>query len=116
MALAVAMSGCAGDVDELDRVQPGYVTKADLLGSHWYYRRTVVDAPENFGAYASIGTGDLFTIERIRWETAIQTSDPHLKINNNHRAYYARLWMKRNPEHKGFFRTRVVAGSMGDTE
>jgi len=68
MALAVAMGGCAGDVDEVDRVQPGSVTKADLLGSHWYYRRTVVDAPENFGAYASIGTGDLFTIERIRWD------------------------------------------------
>ncbi len=68
LALAVLGTGlgCAGDVDEVDRVQPAYVKKSELSGS-WYYRRTVVDTGENFGAYASIGTGDLFTIERIRW-------------------------------------------------
>lgn len=71
-ALAVVLStvgvGCAADQGDLNLVQPGYVKKADLLGKSWYYRRTVVDAPEGLGPYATPGTGDLFTIERVRFE------------------------------------------------
>jgi len=67
MAIAGAVS-CAGDKGDVNRVQPGYVAKAPLAGSKWFYRRTVVDAPETMGAYMSIGSGDLFTIERIRWD------------------------------------------------
>jgi hypothetical protein len=44
--------------------------------------------------------------ERIRWETHIETGDPDFKLNNNHRAYYARLWMRDHPEHAGFFEVR----------
>ncbi len=66
--LLVVGFGCAGDVDEVDRVQPAYITKADLLDSSWYYRRTVVDSAETMGPTTTIGTGDLFTIERIRWD------------------------------------------------
>lgn len=65
--ILAGMAGCAGDVGEIDRVQPAYVKKTDLTNSSWYYRRTVVDSGETFSAYASIGTGDLFTIERIKW-------------------------------------------------
>jgi hypothetical protein len=65
LAIAVVM-GCAGDKGDVNRVQPGYVTKNDFLNSSWYYRRTVVDSPED-SAWATIGTGDLFTVERIRW-------------------------------------------------
>ena len=45
--------------------------------------------------------------ERVRWETdqAI-TADEDFKLNNNFPAFYARRWMKMNPEHDGFFRTR----------
>lgn len=50
-------------------------------------------------------------IERIRWETMIVTADADFKINNNHRAYYARLWMREHPEHDGFFRTRRVVAT-----
>lgn len=46
--------------------------------------------------------------ERIRWETSIERGDESFKVNNNHRAYYARLWMRRNPQHNGFFRTREL--------
>lgn len=46
--------------------------------------------------------------ERIRWETTVLTSDTDFKLNNNHRAYYARLWMNRNPEIEVIFRTRTV--------
>jgi hypothetical protein len=45
---------------------------------------------------------------RIRWETTIETSDREFKLNNNHTAYYGRLWMLDHPEHKGFFRTRGI--------
>lgn len=47
-------------------------------------------------------------IERIRWETTIETAGDDFKINNNHRAYYARLWMRDNPAYEGFFATREV--------
>lgn len=59
------IASCAGDKGDLNRVQPGYVAKADLVGGSWYYRRTVVDAPETMGPYASVGSGDLYTIERV---------------------------------------------------
>lgn len=47
-------------------------------------------------------------VERIRWETTIETAGDDFKINNNHRAYYARLWMRNNPQYQGFFATREV--------
>ena len=46
--------------------------------------------------------------ERMRWETQVITTDPDFKLNNNHRAYYARLWMFNNPATKASFRTRAV--------
>ncbi|MCK5689138.1 hypothetical protein KAI87_07705, partial [Myxococcota bacterium] len=76
MALSVVGSGCAGDVGDINRVQPGYVKKADLLNKSWYYRRTVVDSPVGMGpnirywtgVYTGIGMGDLYQMERIRWD------------------------------------------------
>ena len=58
-------------------------------------------------------------IERIRWETNVETYDPTsddtLKINNNYKAYYARLWMRDNPGWPEFFRTRALtAGRPAD--
>lgn len=47
-------------------------------------------------------------IHRIRWETSITTGDTEFKINDHHSPYYARLWMKNNPEHDGFFQLRRV--------
>ncbi len=48
--------------------------------------------------------------ERIRWETAIKTTDEQFKLQNNFTPYYARLFMTHFPEHDGFFRTREVNG------
>jgi hypothetical protein len=45
--------------------------------------------------------------ERIRWETDQAQTKRDFKLNNNYRAFYARAWMKANPEYDGFFRTRV---------
>ena len=46
--------------------------------------------------------------ERVRWHTAIETEGEALKLNNNHTAYYARMFMDDYPDHEGFFRTRVL--------
>lgn len=47
-------------------------------------------------------------IERIRWEVFVVTkSNDGFKINNNHRAFYARKFMKFYPQHKDIFRTRT---------
>lgn len=47
-------------------------------------------------------------IERIRWEVFIVTqSGDGFKINNNHRAFYARKFMKVHPEYNEIFRTRT---------
>lgn len=45
--------------------------------------------------------------ERTRWEIALATSDPDFKLNNNFRAYYARLIMLREPDLAGLFDLRA---------
>ena len=59
--------------------------------------------------------GSQMIMERIRWETNVELIDARpdnkqLKINDHHAPYYARLWMDKNPEHKGLFSTRTVEG------
>lgn len=49
-------------------------------------------------------------IQRVRWHTEIETSGDTFKINNNHAAYYARLFHDDHPQHAGFFRTRAITG------
>ena len=45
--------------------------------------------------------------ERIRWEKdAGGDGVTQFKIGNNYRAFYARRFMKKHPQHEGFFRTR----------
>jgi hypothetical protein len=49
-------------------------------------------------------------VNRIRWETAVVTSGGDFKISNDFIAYYARLFMHKHPQHRGFFRTRPMKG------
>ncbi len=50
-------------------------------------------------------------VERMRWEAYVDTAQTdEFKINNNHTAYYARLFMSDYPAYKDFFVTRVTAG------
>lgn len=51
-----------------------------------------------------IGIGALF--ERARWELAIATNDPDYRLNNNFRAYFARLIMLQEPDLAGLFELR----------
>jgi len=51
-------------------------------------------------------------LHRIRWHTSVETDDPEgFKINNNHTAYYARMFMAEFPRYTGFFRNRKVKGA-----
>lgn len=48
--------------------------------------------------------------ERVRWEMAMTTKDPQgFKMNNNHRAYYARLLALYDPTLAEMFETRQLA-------
>jgi hypothetical protein len=60
--------------------------------------------------------GTALIMERIRWETNVVIQDhtdnnKKLKINDHHKPYYSRLWMKNNPQYKGVFEIRGVEGS-----
>jgi hypothetical protein len=43
---------------------------------------------------------------RVRWETMITGNDEY-KINDGWISHYARKFMEKNPQHEGFFKTRV---------
>ena len=47
-------------------------------------------------------------VNRIRWETSVETQGDDFKINNDYIAYYARLFMHHYPEYQGFFRTKTL--------
>lgn len=45
---------------------------------------------------------------RMRWYTDIETSNSEgFKLNNDHTAFYARLWMLNNPTYNRFFKVRA---------
>lgn len=52
-----------------------------------------------------IGIGAL--TERARWELAIETNDPEYRINNDYRAYLARLIMAENADLADVFDLRA---------
>lgn len=54
-----------------------------------------------------LGIATLF--ERARWEIAIATNDPEFKLNNNYRAFYARLIMRNETDLDGMFELRRSA-------
>jgi hypothetical protein len=47
-------------------------------------------------------------INRIRWETSVVTRDGDFKISNDFIAFYARYFMHKHPEFKGFFVTKPM--------
>lgn len=52
-----------------------------------------------------VGIGALYEV--ARWEIALATDDADFKLNNNFRAYYARLIMAQEPELDGLFDLRA---------
>ena len=64
LAVVAAVSGCTAP-PMLDRTQPNYFKKSDLLNGVWYIQGTVVDMPAN-GNVAVVGFGG--DLEKVRWE------------------------------------------------
>lgn len=52
--------------------------------------------------------------ERIRWECESATEPERFKLNNNYRAFYARWFEERYPQHAGFFRKRHQRSHSGE--
>jgi hypothetical protein len=53
--------------------------------------------------------------EDLRWEGIKKTeSDDGFKLNNDHRAYIARIWLSEHPEYPEFFELRRVRGENGN--
>ena len=47
-------------------------------------------------------------VNRIRWETAVETRGDDFKISNDFIAYYARLFMHNHPRYEGFLKTKQL--------
>jgi len=45
-------------------------------------------------------------VERLRWESGIQTTGSAYRINNSHTAFYARLLLERRPDWAGRIEVR----------
>ena len=50
-------------------------------------------------------------VNRLRWESSIVTNSGDYKISNNFIAYYARLFMHKNPNYNNFFKTKKMKES-----
>jgi hypothetical protein len=63
IAMAI-LTGCAGDVGDIDRTQPGKIKKSAFDGE-WYMRQTVIDVP-----YTTAVTfiGEQSALDRVTWE------------------------------------------------
>lgn len=61
--------------------------------------------------HSALGIACLY--ERMRWEMAITTTDPNFKLNNNYKAYYARLMMSNERDLDGLFKLRALACEQG---
>lgn len=57
-----------------------------------------------FGSH-KLGIATLY--ERARWEISLATNTPDYRLNNNFRAYYARLIMLSEPDLAGLFDLRA---------
>ena len=77
----------------------------------WVYV-TLVRLARKAKAHGQERYGIAALFEVMRWERMLQTKHnaSDFKLNNNHRAYYARLIMNSNPDLAGFFEVRRQNG------
>jgi len=47
-------------------------------------------------------------VNRIRWETSIETTGGDFKISNDYIALYARYFMHKHPHYDGFFKIKKM--------
>ena len=49
-------------------------------------------------------------INRVRWETSVETYGDPFKVSNDYIAFYSRYFMHRYPQYKGFFKLHAMIG------
>jgi len=93
------------------------MTYLDKKKKWWNYHKDNPHVYKYFSQYTheAINSGakkcsPWLIVGRIRWETAITTTDTDFKISNDYIAFYSRLFMHENPQHKGFFKTKPMKG------
>lgn len=75
---------------------------------HVYRRLVEMTWALKHKGHSKVGIGMLFEV--LRWEHYMENKDPHseFKLNNNYRAYYARMIMKREKGLADIFETREL--------
>lgn len=53
-------------------------------------------------------------LHRIRWHVTVETKSSEFRINNNHSAYYGRLFTKMYPNRGEFFETRELTSGVDE--
>lgn len=66
----------------------------------WFASEAIISGRKRFSAY--------LIANRIRWETQILTGNHKFKINNNHIAFYARMFAQEFPEYSDLFEFRAL--------
>ena len=66
----------------------------------WFAFEAIISGRKRFSAY--------LIANRIRWETQVVAGDVKFKINNNHIAFYARMFTQEFPEHSDLFELRAL--------
>ena len=72
----------------------------------WYFERFALEAVSKKRKKIS----QWLIMNRIRWETTIVTTGEDFKINNDHIAFYARLWKALYPQYADLFTTKKMKG------
>lgn len=80
---------------EFDQTHPFVYRELTRLARDW----------KNAG-HGKLGIATLW--ERLRWEMHFDKGADGYKLNNNHKAYYARKIMLLNPDLDGLFDTRAL--------
>jgi hypothetical protein len=62
---ALVASACS-QPELIDRTQPNYVKKSDMLDGQWYLKETVVDNAKTQTGHSTVGSGG--KMEKLRWE------------------------------------------------
>jgi hypothetical protein len=88
-------------------------TTEELKTAWWNFHKSNPRVYELFRGYAfqlikkgfsNYSSKSIF--ERIRWHSDVETTEDKFKLNNNHTAYYSRLFAVHFPKYKNFFRIR----------
>lgn len=64
----------------------------------YYTIRAIESGYKNFGSQ--------MILEKIRWESGVESKNSDFKINNDYAAFYSRLFMNEYPQYSGYFRIR----------